>query len=273
MDEKEEKLKKELQSFNTVWQGGYCEGDPLDPMGCSSYGILGYMSVLHIIYLTCIKPYVNENSTVLEIGPGRGAWTKTFLHQRAKQIWCLDALSAEHNNFWKYVGQTEAVKYIHVNDFHCNELPDNHFNYLFSFGALCHVSFTGIAEYMKNIFPKLKKGSHCFIMVADYEKFNGAIDNINSLSALKALDFIMPAKHWKKRIFKYFIHKMSQRFIRLQNNLSRLDLMEDTIPKPSRWYHAGTKETCDLLNQIGYRVNDPDICVSNRDPIIHFSKP
>ncbi len=48
-------------------------------------------------------------------------------------------------------------------------LPDNKFSYLFSFGCFCHISFDGITEYMKKLFPKLREGANCFVMVADYE--------------------------------------------------------------------------------------------------------
>ena len=38
-------------------------------------------------------------------------------------------------------------------------LPEDYFNYMFSFGCLCHVSFEGISEYAENIFPKLQIGA------------------------------------------------------------------------------------------------------------------
>jgi hypothetical protein len=120
-----ERLQKELNSFAGLWDSGYYEGNPLDPMSRSSYNIMGYMSILHVVYLTCIKPYINENSIVLEIGPGRGAWTKTFL--QAKEVWCLDALSAEHNKFWDYIGHASNVQYYQVSDFTCSMLPEDTF--------------------------------------------------------------------------------------------------------------------------------------------------
>src|SRR5262249_43161025 len=58
------------------WKGGYWEGDPLDPFGRSSYAQMGFISVIHAIHQVCIKPNVGAETRVLEIGPGRGAWTK-----------------------------------------------------------------------------------------------------------------------------------------------------------------------------------------------------
>jgi hypothetical protein len=259
----EHRLKQEIQFFDGLWEGGYYEGDPLDPMGSSRYGVLGYISFLYAIYLTCIKPYINEKSVVCEIGSGRGAWTKTFL--KANEIWCLDALSAEHNKFWEYVGKEDNVKYIQVSDFSCNVLPSNKFNYLFSFGCFCHISFEGITEYMKNIYNKLVSGAHCFIMVADYDKHNMAISNKD------------------KYFLKLFPPKIVP-FIRLYLSLSRvfpkanrlrypyLNKDEDKHMRPGRWYHAGIDRTCEMLENLSYEIIEKDVNVCLRDPIIHFTK-
>lgn len=159
------RLGKELASFQTLWEGGYYEGDPSDPL-CRfpSYGVLNWMSSHHATYLRCIKPYIRKDTVALEIGPGRGCWTKTMLP--AKEIYALDALPAEHNGFYSYLGHPPHVKYFQVDDFACEMLPENHFDYMFSFGCLCHVSFEGITAYAQNLYSKLKSGANCFWMVA-----------------------------------------------------------------------------------------------------------
>jgi hypothetical protein len=117
------KLSHELMSFKHLWKGGYFEGDPLIPLGRSSYGQLNYMSVLHATYLRCIKPYIDSRSVVLEIGPGKGAWTKCMLS--AREVWALDALPETHNGFYQYLGNPENVKYFQVSDFECSMLPED----------------------------------------------------------------------------------------------------------------------------------------------------
>ena len=170
-DKLTERLQSELASFQTIWKGGYFEGPVLSELQFSGgYGSCGYMSVIYATYLKCIKPYINSESVVLEIGPGRGTWTKTMLG--ANKVVVMDALSAEYNDFWRFVGDRPNVEYIQVKDFSCDQLPDNFFNYVFSFGCLCHISFDGIAEYATNLFPKLKSGCNCFWMIADYDKAN-----------------------------------------------------------------------------------------------------
>jgi hypothetical protein len=254
-------MKYQIQYFENLWKDGYYEGDPLDPMAQSSYGQLNFMSVLHATYLRCIKPYVNSESISLEIGPGRGAWTKVLLP--SKEIYALDAVSAEQNGFFEYIGQEKHVNYIQVSDFECNMLPENHFNYMFSFGCLCHVSFEGISQYAKNIYPKLKPGSNCFWLIADYKKYNQAINNLEYLSIWERVKEFEPGS--KSNLIKPLL-KLFKKFDQ------RLPLQIPDESMPGRWFDAGIDKTCSMLEEVGYKVIDSDVGTVHRDPIIHFMK-
>ena len=255
------KLSEKIASFEGLWEGGYYEGDPLEPLTKSTYGNYGYMSVLHATYLRCIKSYIKPETTALEIGPGRGAWTKAMLG--AKEIWTLDALSAEYNQFFEYLNHPTNVKYFQVEDFECRMLPENYFNYMFSFGCLCHVSFEGISEYAKNIFPKLKSGADCFWLVGDKKKYNEFVENEHRFDIWQGL-----APKRKKlapvRIIFEAISKATKPAFRK---------IDDFADGQGHWYDAGTERTCTMLEKIGYKVIDADVGTSLRDPIIHFVKP
>jgi hypothetical protein len=206
----------------------------------------------------CIKPYVNERTVACEIGPGRGAWTRCLLP--AKEVWCLDALSAEYNRFWEYIGPAPHVRYFQVDDFSCSMLPDDGIDYLFSFGCLCHVSFAGISEYMKNLFTKLRHGAHAFIMVADYDKLNRVARNRQHFSAFRSL----PPRLQK-------LAEISRRF-RPRSALQPKAPDANDDPAPGRWYHAGVDRTCEMLERLSYRIIERDMGVNHRDPVIHFAK-
>jgi hypothetical protein len=260
------RLKQEIGGFRNLWKGGFYEGDPLDPFGFSGYSVFGFMNMLHVTYLMCIKPYIHENTAVLEIGPGRGAWTKCFLG--AKEVWCMDALSAEHNSFYEYVGRHDHVKYIQVEDFSCRALPDNRFDYFFSFGCFCHISPQGIHAYLQNMYPKLKSGAHGFLMVADYDKYNVAVDEFKK--------HLQPSRYLSRRLC---IHIPAVIMARIANWFDPRKVTfprsknQGPEPSPGRWYHLGTKEACAMLESVGYRVVEPDMGVNHRDPVIHFVKP
>jgi phospholipid N-methyltransferase len=264
-------VNEQLASFQNIWRGGAFEGDPLDPMGRSTYGSLGYMSVLHATYLCCIKPYVTPTSVVLEIGPGRGAWTKTML--AAQEVWCLDALSAEHNHFWEYVGTAPQVRYQQVTDFSCSGLPDDHFTYFFSFGTFCHIPFWGVTEYLRNLFPKLRSGCRGFLMVADYAKYNHAVSDFQPYSAWRVCDLLRPKKPLKAAFWRRAVAYVQKTALEHQANFRLRSPDENDTPRPARWYDAGTDRTCALLSELGYDVIDQDVGVLHRDPVIHFRKP
>lgn len=251
----------ELASFEGLWEGGYYEGDPLNPLAKSSYASYGYVSILYATYLQCIKPYINPETIALEIGPGRGAWTKAMLP--AKEIWTLDALSAEYNRFFEYLNHPKNVKYFQVKDFSCRELPENYFNYMFSFGCLCHVSFEGITEYAVNIFDKLQKNANCFWMIADKQKYDKFIKNAETFNIWAGLSpkrkHLLPLKY----LFKTF-SKMTQPFFLIEGDFG---------DNQGHWYDAGLKRTCEMLEKIGYKIIDSDVGLFPRDPMIHFIKP
>lgn len=255
------KLTTELDSFQDLWDGGFFEGDPLDPLAKSGYGHIGFISTLHATYLRCIKPYVNANVNSLEIGPGRGAWTRALLPSR--EVYALDALSAEHNKTFEYLGHPTNLKYFQVGDFSCDVLPDDHFDYMFSFGCLCHVSFEGIREYAKNLYPKLRHGSNCFWMVGDYAKYNAAIARQEKLSVWRA---VMPTSA------KYAPLKTLFTALMRRQALHGRSVDANDEPVAGRWYDAGIDRTAAMLTEVGYKVVDADVGTCLRDPIIHFIK-
>jgi len=253
----------EIKSFESLWDGGYYEGDPLNPYRAGgTYRGMGFVSGLFATYIACIKPYITPETVALEIGPGRGAWTRAMLG--AKEVWALDALSAEHNRIHEYLGHPKNLTYHQVRDFSCSMLPEDHFDYMFSFGCLCHVSFDGISEYARNLLPKLRSGAHCFWMVGDYKKFNAAIENSDAEGLWNNVLPDQPRYALLKKLFLHFERKHRRPLIKPNVN---------DKPSPGRWYDAGAERTAAMLAEAGYRVLDTDVGSCLRDPILHFRKP
>jgi len=243
------------------WKNGYYEGNPLDPYATSSYGKLGFISVLYVIYQICIKPYIKSDSRVLEIGPGRGAWTKVMLP--AKEVWCLDVNSAEHNKFWEYVGleNKAKVKYIKVEDFSCSELPNSYFDFLFSYGTFCHIPWEGQCKYYRALYPKMKKGATAMVMFSDFKKFDAALKKYgrwNSSLRLHLANIIRSLRNMFLERKDYSKYHRDNFIVKNKNHL---------------WFHAEIKETCQFLSSIGWEVINPDMDLCPRDPIAHFRKP
>lgn len=260
-------LQLELGSFRDVWPGGYYGGDPADP-AFGLWGLTSFIGVSHAVYLACIKPYVNDRATVLEIGCGRGAWTRLMLG--AREIYCLDALPPEHNRFDEYVGRHDHVHYVTVEDFSLKEVPLAAIDFVFSYDALCHVSFAGISEYARNLFARMRPGAQGFWMVADFRKYNEFISRQNRYNVLQCL--LPRQKH-------PFARKLLERVIFLLNGwnarryqLAPLDECEDDLARPGRWYHAGVTRACEMLERNGFTIVQADMGFDFRSPLIHFRK-
>jgi hypothetical protein len=262
----DERLHEELASFTGLWKGGYFEGMPDDPMAKSKTGLLDFMSVMYVTYLRCIKPYVNPSTIALEIGPGRGTWTRVLLPCR--EVWCLDALPAEHNGFFSFLNDPQHVRYFQVTDFECRMLPSDHFDYVFSYGCLCHVSLVGIGAYARSLLPKVKQGANLFWMIADYDKYNEALGALDRLDVFVHLSSSIPLN----RILRGYILRGYRKWRNLVKP-RRLERDLDDEPRPGRWYHAGLRRTCEMLEREGYAILDEDVGTNYTSPIIHFTKP
>jgi hypothetical protein len=181
----------------------------------------------------------------------------------AKEVWVLDALSAEHNRFFEYLNYPENVRYFEVKDFECRELPDEHFDYMFSFGCFCHVSFDGISEYAKNLFPKMVSGANCFWLIADREKYRALVRSEDKFDIWRGL---APKRRKLMPVRKVF---------EVISSLSRPAFRghDDFAEGKGQWHDAGLDRTCTMLEQVGYKIIDRDVGTVPRDPIIHFVKP
>ena len=254
---------EQLSSFKRIWQGGYFGGDPLDPTLAWEYGDISLISVNYALYMALVRPNINSDTALLEIGPGRGAWTRGMLD--AKEVWCLDALSAEHNGFWSYIGNQykEKVNYFQVKNALLEECPDNYFDFIFSFGAFCHMPLAIQRDYQKNLFKKARPSARGVIMFSDFDKLNSALNN---LSALRTVSLT-----W--RGISAMIRFNVGRFLGfLRNAGTKLD-KNDKSDQPGRFYHSGITDTAAYMTSVGWRVISPDIGLNLRDPIIYFEKP
>lgn len=261
-----------------LWKGGYFEGDPEDPYGRSGYEQMGFISTLYAVYQVCIRPYLHNQACVLEIGPGRGAWTKTML--AAKEIWCLDVNTASHNGFWNYVGEEHRgrVKYIQTDTFDCRELPDNHFDLLFSYGTFCHIPPEGQRAYLRALLPKLRVGAVGSVMVADYEKHNAAVAKYNDLGILLRRYAGNGVTLRRMRdVGRSLLDAAMLLAGRLPAGLihGRMSVLDSSKVqrKQGAWFHTDLMETCRFAESVGWQVVNPDIGLSIRDPIVQLRRP
>jgi hypothetical protein len=260
-------LQAELSTFKDIWHGGFFSCNPADPVA-SPRGLTSFIGISHAIYLAGINAHTTPSTTVLEIGCGRGAWTRLML--AAREIYCLDALPPQHNGFYEYVGSHDHVHYVTVEDFSLKEVPLDAIDFVFSYDALCHVSFDGICEYATNLFPRMRKGAHGIWMFADYRKYNEFVAHQDSYNVLQCLPPRQKHPFLRKLLNSCFTRL--NRWNAKRYNLALRDEDEDEHARPGRWYHAGQQRTCEMLDRKGFTIIKADMGFDYRSPLIHFCK-
>jgi SAM-dependent methyltransferase len=259
------------QKFDQAWPGGYCEGSPLDPMSASTYGIYGYNSILYTVYSVCIRPHITSETVVLEIGPGRGAWTKTFLERNCSKVYAVDVVDPERTHFWEYVGRTSRVDYIVAHDFRLAEVADDSIDFFFSFGVFCHLKPEMCEEYVQSLQRKMRSGARGFLMIADFDKYEQCRANAERLSIGRFLAE-QKRKVWMPARFGYFF---AWRYFRSKMDLERVSKTRERNLSgggDAGWYHWGVDRACAAMARAGFEIVDRDIEVCQRDPVIHFKK-
>jgi hypothetical protein len=65
---------------------------------------------------------------------------------------------------------TMRMDNIQVSDNTFSAVPDNSFDFFWSFGVLCHNNINDIREIFKNSLPKMKSGAYAVHMYGDWDK-------------------------------------------------------------------------------------------------------
>jgi SAM-dependent methyltransferase len=236
------KLKKELESFQNIWEGGYLTG--YSPKR-NQKGLEDYLK-------TKLK-----GKNFLEIGCGGGQWSKFIYDLNIfNKMYCIDALSEEHNNFWSYVGDSakNIIQYEQVKNFELNFIDDNSLDFVFSYDVFCHISLSGVQSYLSSLYKKSNKGSELLIMFADPKKYlKSEPENRYHVSRY------LPKKK--------FIYKLSDKKL-----IS--DALKDCDGDPSegRWYWIGIENFLKACNEIGFKVLNNDLNIDKTNPITLLKK-
>ena len=232
---KEEKLSDEIGSFQNLWRGGFKTGYNKKR---NQIGIEKYLS-----------SQIN-NRCVLEIGCGGGQWSK-FMYEYVDKLYCVDILSSDHNQFWENVGKEkkDKITYFHIKDFFLSNIPDGVIDFVFSYDVFCHISLSGIDEYLKNIYTKCNNGALLCIMYADADKyFQSEPENI-------------------------YIQENEQGIYGDHNRLKYKLIEEcDGASYPGRWYWVGMTNFVHICEKHGYEIVDRDLNIDKTNPITLLKK-
>ena len=237
----QDKLKNEIKSFQTIWKDGFKTGYNAKR---NQKGIEEYL-----------KKSMRGNCC-LEIGCGRGQWSKAIYDLNVfDKIYCIDVLSAEHNNFWEYVGneKRDKIEYIQVTDFNLSDIPDNCLDYVFSYDVFCHISYSGQEKYISELYNKCKINCELCIMYADVTKY------------------LSSEPHHIGHVKQYIPNKGEH----CKTNKELIDLAvsdRDGNPSRGRWYWVGMEHFTGLCSKYNYTIIYKDLNIDKTNPLTLFKK-
>ncbi len=237
-----DKLKKEIDSFQNIWHGGYRTG----------YSKKRGQDRL--------EDYLAKNlqgSSFLEIGPGGGQWTKFVYNLNLfEKIYCIDVLSAEHNKFWENLGteSKNSIEYLQAFDFKLSEIPNNSIDFVFSYDVFCHTSLSTLEQYLDSLFKKCKQNARLLIMYADPKKYLSSEPE----NKYHVVTYLPENK---------FIYKFSNKYL-------IEDALTDSNAEPSegRWYWIGKSSFTELVKSKGFNIVNEDINTDKTNVITLFIK-
>lgn len=123
------------------------------------------------VFLEAIKPHLRQDSIVLELGPGRGSWSRAILRHIPKgKLYTADFVDTSR---WlrpaDYEGRVVNHR-VQDNSFTCFE--DGSFDFFWSFGVMCHQNPADIVDIMRHSRPKMKPGGIAIHQYGDWNKLD-----------------------------------------------------------------------------------------------------
>gem|GEM_PF-517932 len=118
-----------------------------------------------------IEPYLKSTSHVLELGPGRGSWTRVLLRRLSEGR--LTTADLQDVSPWLAEElESGRLSCVRVSDNQFVELPDDTFDFFWSFGVLCHCNRERIAEILTNSLAKMRPGGLAVHEFGAWEKLD-----------------------------------------------------------------------------------------------------
>ncbi len=123
------------------------------------------------VFRAAILPYVQRDSTVLELGPGAGSWSRSILSRIPEGT--LHAVDFQNVAQWLDAKKFAARLVCHQvqdNSFSC--IGESSIDYFWSFGVLCHNNKECIREILENSISRMKPGAVACHQYGDWQKLD-----------------------------------------------------------------------------------------------------
>lgn len=122
------------------------------------------------VFRNAILPYIYSGSKILEIGPGKGTWSRAILKYIPNgELHVVDFQDVEK---WLKPEKHKGTLFCHKieDNSYYSTFKDNYFDFCWSFGVLCHNNLDHIEEILQYTLPKMKIGGIAVHQYADWDK-------------------------------------------------------------------------------------------------------
>ena len=122
-----------------------------------------------MVFRKVLQPHLSPSAKVLELGPGRGSWSRAVLdHIPEGELHTIDFQDVTR---WLKPADYKGRLVCHrVPNNRYEALPDRYFDVFFSFGVLCHNEPSSIREILSAAREKVKPRAVAVHQYGDWEK-------------------------------------------------------------------------------------------------------
>jgi hypothetical protein len=157
----------------TAFSYGYSSGDVLseviDASRKSEEAKLG--GSLNDVVQKAMRPFITPNSRILELGPGAGSWTRALLNLVPHgEVHTIDFLDVT-----KFIDPAEYSNRLFCHQIANDDysfLPDNFFDFYFSFGVFVHYGSADRLRLLKKALPKMRARGYAVHEYGDWKKLD-----------------------------------------------------------------------------------------------------
>jgi hypothetical protein len=123
------------------------------------------------VFLKALRPLLRPDSRVLEIGPGRGSWSRAILKYIPEgELHTVDfQIVDQWLNPEKYKGRLKYHK-IKENSDYANLFKNEYFDIFWSFGVICHNNLDQVEDILRQTFTKVRKAGYALHQYGDWNK-------------------------------------------------------------------------------------------------------
>ncbi|MBF0099621.1 MAG: class I SAM-dependent methyltransferase [Desulfobacterales bacterium] len=220
-----------------------------------------------------VKPRISPNDYILELGPGRGSWTRALIHEIPQgELHTIDLQDVSQwlNDVIDAYPQRLFINTVNKNELTYDCLKNDFFDMFFSFGVFCHMNIEDIVHFLITIRKKLKKNAVCIAQYSDWPKAVRYCQTPDGYASNKeAYDELC-------RMYAYEIEMLQRTSLSGKLSLLYQKYVQHQFPKPEIapehcfWVKNDQEQMKKILKESGYKVLNIDMGYFQRDSVALF---